>query len=185
MVIEMTKKKKSLTKNDKFWLLVLIVSIVVIITGICYIGHMVASNNLLGIESKTYSNADELEILEFNIFQKTRTDEYVQPDIEFINKSDKTIKYLTFKIEFYNQVGDPAKIDYRNSNEHTINIIGPIEKGDGCYLNWETMEGAYIEYDRVYCPEFSTAILDYVEIEYMDGTINKIQDINIPCQSTW
>ena len=89
--------------------------------------------------------------------------------INFVNNSNKTIKYLTYGVKFYNGVGDLIKPDYERKEINYCQATGPFEKGQGFNDNWSYW-GPY------YNSTIKTVELVYVEIEYMDGTSKRLSD---------
>ncbi len=81
----------------------------------------------------------------------------------FVNNSEKTIKYVTFGVTFYNSVGDVAKCKYKKDTINYCTETGPYEKGEGLSgTNWYW--GDYYNWEIASCE------LVYLNIEYMDGS---------------
>lgn len=87
----------------------------------------------------------------------------VDLSIEWKNKSDKTIKYITFTAIPYNDVGDAVRCTITSRSAYRGQITGPIEAGESYGTNY-AWKGAW------YNNTITRACLDAVEIEYMDGT---------------
>ena len=83
--------------------------------------------------------------------------------VDWVNNSDKTIKYIVFVVEPYNAVGDIVKCDIRGESTFRGKETGPYDKGQG------SKKGTYWE-----CPWYNYSItrveLNQIEIEYMDST---------------
>lgn len=75
------------------------------------------------------------------------------------NTTDKTIKYLTFTVNYYNAVGDPAYDEITNKQSTTIRLTGPIEANKSFVFRKLIGYGSDIYY----------GIITDVSIEYMDG----------------
>ena len=86
--------------------------------------------------------------------------------INFTNTSNKTIKYITFYVKFYNAVGDVVECEVKRPTEgksYLCGYVGPCEPGDGLSgtsYGWGSYFNSTIDH-----PE-----LVGVVIEYMDGT---------------
>ena len=97
--------------------------------------------------------------------------------INFTNTSDKTIKYITFYVKFYNAVGDVVECEVKTptkSKSYLCGYVGPCEPGDGLSgtsYGWGSYFNSTIDH-----PELVGMV-----IEYMDGTKTSIGsgDINI------
>ena len=83
--------------------------------------------------------------------------------INFINNSDKTIKYITFGVSFYNSVGDIVTCKYKQDTINYCKDTGPYEKGEG-------LSGTYWHWGDYYNWDIKSVKLVSVEIEYTDGT---------------
>lgn len=82
------------------------------------------------------------------------------------NLSDKTIKYLSFKVSFYNAVGDPAFCEIRDRCTFTGRDTGPIKpNGYGSDGYWDCV---------IYNYQAKKMELNQIEIEYMDGSTLRI-----------
>lgn len=87
----------------------------------------------------------------------------VDLSIEWQNKSDKTIKYITFTAVPYNEVGDAVRCTVTRQSAYRGKITGPIESG-------ESYGAGYVWSCAWYNNTITRACLDAIEIEYMDGT---------------
>ena len=81
----------------------------------------------------------------------------------FINQSDKVIKYVDFAVSFYNAVGDIVTCDIKNDRINYCRDTGPYNKGEGRQgTNWHW--GDFYNWDIK-----SVKLVD-LKITYMDGT---------------
>ena len=81
----------------------------------------------------------------------------------YINNSDKVIKYVNFSVTFYNAVGDLVKGKY---NQGTVNYCydtGPFKKGEG-------RTGTWWHWGDFYNWDITSVKLVDLSIEYTDGT---------------
>lgn len=90
---------------------------------------------------------------------------YAKPYFEFTNVSDKTIKYITFYVQFFNAVEDPIKSPISKSSILSYRCIGPVKEGETKY--W-TMEDNYDE--PYYIKNADTGKITKILIDYMDGS---------------
>lgn len=83
--------------------------------------------------------------------------------IEWTNKADKTIKYITFTVLPYNAVDDVVKCEIRGLSAAGCQVTGPVKPGAsyGSDYRWECVW---------YNNTITWARLGAIEIEYMDGT---------------
>lgn len=81
----------------------------------------------------------------------------------YINNSEKTIKYVDFGVTFYNAVGDIVKCRYKNSTVNWCRDTGPHATGQGHAGTW----GYWGDF---YNSTIKTAKLVSLEIIYMDET---------------
>jgi len=92
--------------------------------------------------------------------------------VNFVNNSDKTIKYVTFYCQPFNAVGDPVscKIQYESAfsmnhlSEGAFKSTGPYAKGEGVQGKQSRWAKAW------YNSTIKTVKLNKVEIEYMNGS---------------
>ena len=88
---------------------------------------------------------------------------YAAPRFKFVNTNSKTIKYITFYVQYENAVGDLVRDYMDGSTTFSYRGIGPIEQFESGSYNWEDD-----------CPYFiknaATAKVTKVVIEYMDGS---------------
>ncbi len=86
----------------------------------------------------------------------------VDVHITFINKSDKTIKYVTFGVAPYNAVGDRVSSEIGDRSFARLETTGPYKPGHGSSSGyWGCIWYNY---------SIRRIKLNNVEIEYMDGT---------------
>lgn len=90
--------------------------------------------------------------------------------ISFRNVSPKTIKYISFGVDFYNAVGDIVPCEIRGYGFYA-KVTGPIDNlYSGYTATWD-------------CPIYNwsarSAKIDYIYIEYMDGTTIEIKEKNL------
>jgi hypothetical protein len=103
----------------------------------------------------------------------------VSPRFYFFNFTNKDIKYATFSVTAYNDVGDKAKCSIQNKATMNFNITGPINPENSSERNKVTEE--YITFGGGYEPSWYNATigclkLDSMDIEFMDGKKTKIQN---------
>ncbi len=90
----------------------------------------------------------------------------------FVNKSDKVIKYVNFGATFYNSVGDVVKCEYENARINRCYSTGPFAKGEG-------LSGSGWYWGDYYNWDISSVKLVSLDIEYMDGSTYKFDDDQI------
>ena len=81
----------------------------------------------------------------------------------YINNSDKVIKYVNFSVTFYNAVGDVVKGKYDQSTVNRCYDTGPFKKGEGRTGTWWHW-GDFYNWDIT-----SVKLVDLI-IEYTVGT---------------
>jgi len=79
---------------------------------------------------------------------------------DFVNLSDKAIKYVHFSFSFYNRVNDLVWDEFNQST--SCYYAGPVYKGEGTESGWR--------WGKYYNWEINRVELDSLWIEYMDGT---------------
>ena len=79
------------------------------------------------------------------------------------NTTKKEIKYITFTINYYNRVGDPAYDSITGKSSYTARMTGPIGAGKSFYFRGLIGYGSDIYY----------GVISDVTIEYMDGSVCK------------
>lgn len=90
----------------------------------------------------------------------------------FVNKSDKVIKYVNFGATFYNKVGDVVKCEYENARVNRCYSTGPFAKGEGL-SGYGWYWGDYYNWD------IASVKLVSLDIEYMDGSTYTFDDDQI------
>lgn len=88
---------------------------------------------------------------------------------DFVNLSDKPIKYVHFSFSFYNSVGDRVWDEFSQST--SCYYTGPVYKGQGTESGWRW--GKYYNWD------IARVELDSLWLEYMDGTSVSFNDDQI------
>ena len=81
----------------------------------------------------------------------------------FVNNSEKTIKYLYFGVTFYNRVNDVVCCKYKNDEVNQCYLTGPYEKGEG-------LKGKGWHWGDYYSWDIDRVELVNLAIEYTDGT---------------
>ena len=79
---------------------------------------------------------------------------------DFVNLSDKPIKYVHFSFSFYNSVGDYVRDEFGQST--SCYYTGPVYKGQGTTGGWR--------WGKYYNWNIATVKLNSLSLEYMDGT---------------
>lgn len=81
----------------------------------------------------------------------------------YINNSDKVIKYVNFSVTFYNAVGDVVTGKYNQSTVNRCYDTGPFKKGEG-------RTGTWWHWGDFYNWDITSVKLVDLSIEYTDGT---------------
>ena len=81
----------------------------------------------------------------------------------YINNSDKVIKYVNFSVTFHNAVGDVVKGKYDQSTVNRCYDTGPFKKGEG-------RTGTWWHWGDFYNWDITSVKLVDLSIEYTDGT---------------
>tara|TARA_Y100000310_G_scaffold276991_1_gene294535 strand:+ start:220 stop:876 length:657 start_codon:yes stop_codon:yes gene_type:complete len=90
-----------------------------------------------------------------------------EPTISYEVFSDKEIKYLKFKVEFYNRVLDRVYGTIRMRKEFNLFITGPLKKGD---------KFSEVQWDPVYNSDIDCMLIKSITIEYMDGSVDNFEN---------
>lgn len=118
------------------------------------------------VEAKAEADAKELaeSTLSISKFSYSSFDSVGGVDIyiNFTNKSDKTIKYIYFKVSFYNAVGDVLETKYEDEILY-LQDTGPYAPGEGRY-------GTSSYWGSYYSWQIDSMKLLYCAVEYTDGT---------------
>jgi len=93
----------------------------------------------------------------------------VDVHITFVNKSDRTFKYVTFGVTPYNAVGDRVSSEIGDKSFARLLDTGPYKPGHGC-PSWRYWDCIW------YNPSIRSIKLNTVEIDYMDGTHEEFED---------
>lgn len=92
--------------------------------------------------------------------------------ITWTNKSNKTIKYVTFKVTPYNAVGDAQYCAIRNYSQVSVQVTGPINSGK-TYGDDKVWENAW------YNNTITNAKLNEIDIIYMDNSTDTIDSNSV------
>lgn len=94
----------------------------------------------------------------------------IELNIDWVNKSPKTIKYIKFDVAVTNSVGDYIMWNGYDFNRYTL--TGPFETNHRATERWSTMR--YRAADEVGWP-----VVNQIYIEYMDGSAATITEDNV------
>lgn len=94
----------------------------------------------------------------------------IELNIDWVNKSPKTIKYIKFDVAVTNSVGDYIIWNGYDFNRYTL--TGPFETNHRATERWSTMR--YRAADEVGWP-----VVNQIYIEYMDGSAATITEDNV------
>lgn len=102
----------------------------------------------------------------------------VNVQVQIINTSPKTIKYVTYWVTAYNRVGDYAPDKISRQSTKRIDYTGPLEPGFTNAQKGMMGQSATATYwDNVwYNHSIVCATIDEVEVTYMDDTKVRIKD---------
>ena len=90
----------------------------------------------------------------------------------FVNNSEKTMKYITIGATFYNAVNDIVTCTIERDEVNYCKATGPFEKGKG-------MSGSNRYWGPYYNSTIASVKLVSLNIEYMDGTTVKLTPAQI------
>lgn len=90
----------------------------------------------------------------------------------YVNNSDKTIKYVYFGVSFYNTVGDLVTCRIKRDTVNNCYDTGPYKKGEG-------RTGTWWHWGKFYNWDIVSAKLVSLKIEYTDGTKVELTDKEI------
>ena len=102
----------------------------------------------------------------------------VNVQIQMINSSPKTIKYISFKLSPFNKVGDRTSDRITRRGRKSLRYIGPLEPGftnAKKELYGQNTTAGYWE-NVWYNHSIACATIDEVEVTYMDDTKVHIKD---------
>jgi len=85
-----------------------------------------------------------------------------KPTIGYEIFTDKEIKYLKFKVSFFNRVMDKVACTIQGQDEYLLSITGVLKKGDSATENL---------WSEIFNTDIDCMMIDEVIIEYMDGEI--------------
>ena len=103
------------------------------------------------------SNVGIVPVMLYNAYT-TKSDNGVKPNIAFEVVTDRQIKYLKFKVSFYNRVMDKVYDKIRWEKSLNLSNTGPFDKGYTENTTWE----------EVYNDDIECMMIDSVLIDYMD-----------------
>lgn len=89
----------------------------------------------------------------------------VDTSISFKNYSDKTIKYITFNVSYFDTVGEKAYCSIQHVNKKNLKYTGPLNAGESYTCYWDAV---------IYNNTVGAIKPEYIEVEFMDGTTQKI-----------
>ena len=92
----------------------------------------------------------------------------VEWSFRFTNNTDKVVKYITVKWNCYNAVGDLVYDQITGATSHGVTVTGP--------LNPRETTDFLCNSTKFYSYSFNKAVLSYMQVEFMDGTIIRITD---------
>lgn len=92
----------------------------------------------------------------------------VEWSFRFTNNTDKVVKYITVKWNCYNAVGDLVRDEITGKTSHGVTVTGP--------LNPRETTDFLCNSTKFYSYSFSKAVLSYMVVEFMDGTVIRIND---------
>lgn len=81
----------------------------------------------------------------------------------------KEVKYYTLYIKLYNAVGDEVEDEIKGNSQIKLKMIGPINPG-------EYMLAISSQDPLLYCSLCDKITIEKIELEYMDGTKDMIED---------
>ena len=92
----------------------------------------------------------------------------VEWSFRFTNNTNKVVKYITVKWNCYNAVGDLVRDEITGKTSHGVTVTGPI--------NPRETTDFLCNSTKFYSYSFSKAVLSYMVVEFMDGTVIRIND---------
>ena len=115
-----------------------------------------------------YSTQQGLIVKKWKIIDESEYTDGTSVEIEFINPTKKTIKYIWTTFVGYNAVEDPVIDRMKGVKNITVKSIGPIKPDSSSLYTFE-----YVWYTDI----VETAKITNIKIQYMDGTF---KTINVP-----
>jgi len=116
-----------------------------------------------------YSSQQGLIIKKWDVIDESKYTDGTGVEIEFINPTKKTIKYIWTTFVGYNAVKDPVIDRVKGLKNITVKSIGPIEPNESGSYTYE-----YVWYTDI----VETAKITNIKIQYMDGSFKTITDPN-------
>lgn len=112
-----------------------------------------------------YSAQQGLIVKKWKIIDESEYTDGTSVEIEFINPTKKTIKYIWTTFVGYNAVEDPVIDRMKGVKNITVKSIGPIKPDESGLYTFE-----YVWYTDI----VETAKITNIKIQYMDGTFKTI-----------
>jgi len=112
-----------------------------------------------------YSAQQGLIVKKWKIIDESEYTDGTSIEIEFINPTKKTIKYIWTTFVGYNAVEDPVIDRIKGVKNITVKSIGPIKPDESGLYTFE-----YVWYTDI----VETAKITNIKIQYMDGTFKTI-----------
>lgn len=109
-----------------------------------------------------------LAIIRWNIFDVSEYTEGTGIRFRITNPTKKTIKYISFTVRGYNPVNDPVRAKDGNYS-YTLRGVGPMAPEESATYEWD-----YIWFTDI----VKSAKITSIKIQYMDGTIKLIENVN-------
>ena len=91
----------------------------------------------------------------------------IKPSVLISNNSDKTIKYVRFRVYFYNQVNDP--VYWYDNNYADLEVIGPLKPWKFQWYDWDPV----FYNNAVYKMRIKTATVIYTDGTEKTVKVNK------------
>lgn len=89
----------------------------------------------------------------------------VDTSISFKNYSDKTIKYITFNVSYFDTVGEKAYCSIKHKNNMNLKYTGPLNAGESYTCYWDA---------AIYNNTVGAVMPEYIDVEFTDGTKQRI-----------
>lgn len=116
-----------------------------------------------------FSTKQGVVVKKWKIFDESEYTEGTSVEIEFINPTDKIIKYIWTTFIGYNAVEDPVIDRLKGVKNITVKSIGPIKPNE---------VGSYV-FNYVWNTDIvDTANISNIKIQYMDGSFKSITSPN-------
>ena len=106
------------------------------------------------------SNVGIVPVVLYNAYT-SESNNGVKPNIAFDVVTNRQIKYLKFKVSFYNRVMDKVYDKMRWKTSLTLSNTGPFDKGYSENTNWEEIWNKDIE-----CMMIDSVLIDYMDDGY-------------------